>query len=243
MSERSVVQKMNATKKKQLDVYQDDIKKAQNDLVLSYMPALRALAFRLKSRLPASVDVNDLISIGTTAMVKLSRTYDKDQNDNFWGYARQRVYGAMLDYLRGLDVLSRGDRHLVKRINDAIDEYFLEHECEPDDAYLAGILGEDETKIRDARNLNDVAMVLPISDQIELLSDSGVEEKIEKEDLIEKITQILATMNQREQLIIQLYYFEELNLKEISDIMHITESRISQIHKKLIIKLRERLGI
>ncbi|OCS13108.1 sigma factor, partial [Campylobacter fetus] len=163
---------MNELKQKQLDAYQKEIKKSQDELVLSYMPALRAMAFRLKSRLPSSIEVNDLISIGATAMVKLSRTYDKEQNDSFWGYVKQRVYGSMIDYLRGLDFLSRGNRKLVKDIDNAINEYFNKFECEPDDAYLAELLGEDEAKIREARNLSDVSATFPIDEQSQLLSES-----------------------------------------------------------------------
>ena len=94
--------------------YAQMLKKEQDELVLSYMPALRAMAFRLKERLPSSIDVNDLISIGVEEMIKLSRRYDKEQNDNFWGFARKRVNGSMLDYLRSLDVMSRNNRKIIK---------------------------------------------------------------------------------------------------------------------------------
>ncbi|CUU69822.1 RNA polymerase sigma factor FliA [Campylobacter hyointestinalis] len=233
---------MNELKQKQLDAYKNAIKKEQDDLVVAYMPALKAMAFKLKARLPSSIDVSDLISVGVAAMVKLSRTYDKEQNDNFWGYVKQRVYGSMLDYLRSLDFISRGNRKLIKEIDNAIDEYFNKFECEPGDDYLANLLGIEESKIREARNLSDVSAVLPIDEQFELLSDTNVESKIEKDELIEKITEVLEDFDEREQTIIQLYYYEELNLKEMSEILGITESRISQIHKRLITKIRERLG-
>ena len=233
---------MNELKQKQLDAYKNAIKKEQDDLVVAYMPALKAMAFKLKARLPSSIDVSDLISVGAAAMVKLSRTYDKEQNDNFWGYVKQRVYGSMLDYLRSLDFISRGNRKLIKEIDNAIDEYFNKFECEPGDDYLANLLGIEESKIREARNLSDVSAVLPIDEQVELLSDTNVESKIEKDELIEKITEVLEDFDEREQTIIQLYYYEELNLKEMSEILGITESRISQIHKRLITKIRERLG-
>ena len=97
--------------------YVDVIKKEQDELVISYMPALRAMAFRLKERLPSSIDVNDLISVGIEEMIKLSRRYDKDQNDNFWGFARKRVNGSMLDYLRRLEVMSRNNRKILKDQN------------------------------------------------------------------------------------------------------------------------------
>ena len=95
---------MNPTlKKQQPNPYSQNLKKEQDELVLQYLPAVRAMAYRLRERLPASVDVNDLISIGTEEMIKLSRRYDKDQNDSFWGYGKKRVYGSMLDFLRSLD--------------------------------------------------------------------------------------------------------------------------------------------
>lgn len=82
---------MNYAKQKQLDIYKSQIKKEQDDLVIAYMPAVKAMAYRLKSRLPSSVEVSDLISVGSEAMVRLSHSYDKSQNDNFWGYVKQRV--------------------------------------------------------------------------------------------------------------------------------------------------------
>jgi RNA polymerase sigma factor for flagellar operon FliA len=98
---------MEQIKKKQLNAYNQQIKKEQDDLVLQYLPAVRAMAYRMKERLPSSVDVNDLIAVGTEEMIKLSRRYDREQNDNFWGYGRKRVQGSMLDFLRSLDVMSR----------------------------------------------------------------------------------------------------------------------------------------
>ena len=233
---------MNYAKQKQLDIYKSQIKKEQDDLVIAYMPALKAMAYRLKSRLPSSVEVSDLISVGSEAMVRLSHSYDKSQNDNFWGYVKQRVYGSMLDYLRTLDNISRNSRKLVKDIDRLVDEYYNKHQSEPSDEYLAKALNEDISKIKEARNLSDIASVLRVEDQYELLSEYNTEAQIEKDELIEHIKLILNEFSERDQMIIQLYYYEELSLKEISEILNITESRISQIHKRLITKIRERLG-
>ena len=233
---------MQKIEQKPLNPYAQNIKKAQDDIVLQYMPALRAMAFRLKERLPNTVDVNDLIGTGVEEMIKLSRRYDKEQNDSFWGFAKKRVYGAMLDFLRSLDVISRTSRTLVKSINAAIDEYFNEHEDEPSDEFLANKLGEDVDKIRDARGVSSIITLLPLDDQIELSGGGDTFERVEKEDLIEKIERILQKFNEREQLIIQLYYYEELSSKEISEILQVSESRISQIHKRLLKKIRENLG-
>ena len=234
---------MYELKQKQLNAYKSTIKKEQDEIVLKYMPALRAMAFRLKERLPSSIDVNDLISVGVEEMIKLSRKYDKEQNDSFWGYGKKRIYGSMLDYLRALDVVSRSDRKLVKSINTEIDNYFNTHEEEPSDEYLAEKLNEDIEKIREARGVSGIITILPIDEQMELIGQSDVEKSVEKEDLILKIESALKDFDERDQMIVQLYYYEELNLKEISEIMNISESRISQIHKRLLDRSRRSLGV
>ena len=199
------------------------------------------MAFRLKERLPGSIDVNDLIGVGVEEMIKLSRKYDKDRNDSFWGYAKKRVYGSMLDFLRDLDVISRTDRTLVKAIDAVTNEYFNEHETEPDDEYVAKILNEDVEKVREARNVSSVVSTLRIDDQMELMGDEDTLAVIEKEDLTEKIQAVLQELDARDQLVIQLYYYEELSLKEISEILRVSEGRVSQVHKRLMQKIRDRL--
>lgn len=227
---------------KQHNAYANAIKQEQDALVLQYMPALKAMSFRLKERLPASIDVNDLISIGATQMIKMSRKYDKTQNDSFWGYCQKRVYGSMLDYLRSLDTVSRSNRKLIKQVEVEIDLYFSENGKEPEDAYLAEILNESEDKIREARIASSISSVMPIDDQLINQDEESTEDRVIKDDILEKIESILSTFQKRDQLIIQLYYYEELSLAEISEILNISQSRISQIHKKLINKIKERFG-
>ena len=212
-----------------------------NEVVIQYLPAVRAMSFRLKERLPSSIDVNDLIAIGVEEMVKLSRRYDIEQNDSFWGFGRKRVHGSMLDYLRSLDVMSRSSRKLIKSVDREIEKYLCEFEEEPTDEYLAEVLEESLEKIYEARSGAKVVALMPINEQITILSKEDTAEVVEKDELIDLIKSILNKFNEREQLIIQLYYFEELNLKEISGILEISESRISQIHKKLLSKIKEEL--
>lgn len=233
---------MEAIRKKQLNEYEKVLRKRQDDLVIQYLPAVRAMAYRLKERLPSSVDVNDLISMGTEEMIKLSRRYNEEQNDSFWGYGKKRVYGSMLDYLRSLDVMSRANRKLVKAIDNETQKYYNKFGEDPSIEYLAEILNEDIEKVRSAKNVSMIATTLPINEQLSIFDGIDTEDTIVQEDLMEHVQKILFMFNDREQLIIQLYYFEELSLKEISDILEISESRISQIHKKMIRKIRERLG-
>jgi len=215
-------------------------KSFKEELITDYMPAVKAMAYRLKERLPSSVEFNDLVSIAYEELVKLSNRYDPKKNDNFWGYAKKRIYGSMLDFLRSIDTLSRGDRKLVKEIDKVITEYINEYDTQPSNEYLSEVLNVDLEKIKKARKADEVYSVMPIEEQLNYYED--VSKKIEQEELINSIKSILKTLNKKEQLIIQLYYFEELSLKEISNILEISESRVSQIHKKIIKKLREELN-
>ena len=225
-----------------IDAYTQDLKHKEDELALQYLPAVKAMAFRLKERLPSSIDYMDLSAIGTEELIKLARRYDESINDSFWGYAKKRVYGAMLDYLRSLDVLSRSSRKLVKAIDYAIEEYRVTHEEEPSDEELAEMLDESIEKIHEARVASSIYTVMPLQDQLNVGDEGEALANVEKEQLINVIKNVLSGYTQREQLIIQLYYFEELNLKEISDILGITESRISQIHKSVIHKIKESIG-
>jgi RNA polymerase sigma factor for flagellar operon FliA len=220
--------------------YEEQMNSYRDSLAVDYMPAVKAMAARLKERLPSSVEFNDLVSIGLEELVKLSRRYDPKQNDNFWGYAQKRIYGSMLDFLRSLDTVSRSDRKIIKDIDKIIESYQAEYDVEPDDEYIAKELGIDIEKVRKAKNASEIYNVMPIEEQMNFFEN--VSKEIEEEELIEAVKKTLSKMSEKEQLVIQLYYFEELSLKEISEILGVTESRISQIHKKVIKKLREELN-
>ncbi len=224
------------------NIYLNDLKHKEDELAIQYLPAVKAMAFRLKERLPSSIDFLDLSAIGTEELIKLARKYDEKLNDSFWGYAKKRVYGAMLDYLRSLDILSRASRKLIKAIDYAVEEFMVLNNEEPSDEELSIILQEPIDKVHEARIASSIFSVMPLQDQLHVGDEGAALAQIEKEELIEIIKNILGSYNEREQLIIQLYYFEELNLKEISEVLNITESRISQIHKSVISRIKESVG-
>lgn len=229
-------------RKQQIQGYKQSLKYSQDELALQYLPAVKAMAYRLKERLPSSVDFADLISIGTEELIKVARRYDSQINDSFWGFAKIRVNGAMLDYLRNLDVVSRSSRKLIKAIDLEVSRYLNEYDEEPSNEYLAKTLDEDIQKIKEARIASEIYMLIPIDDQLEAIEGESVSSKVEKEELIEQIQHVLSKLTEREQLVIQLYYFEELSLSEIAKILNITESRVSQINKEVIKKIRLGLG-
>lgn len=226
----------------QKNFYNQNLKHSQDELAMQYLPAVKSMAYRMKERVPSSVDTNDLISIGAEELIKLARRYDSNLNDSFWGYAKTRVNGAMLDYLRSLDVVSRASRRLIKAIDYETSKYFNEFQEEPSNEYLAEILGEEIEKIREAKVASDIYLLVPIDEQYNAIEQENILKKLEQEELIGVIYKILKDFGEREQLIIQLYFFEELNLSEIKEILNITESRISQITKEVIKKIRKSLG-
>jgi RNA polymerase sigma factor for flagellar operon FliA len=226
---------------KPLQAYASQQQQAQNALAVQYLPAVKAMAYRLKERLPASVDAGDLISIGAEELIKLARRYDAELNDSFWGYAKKRVHGAMLDFLRSLDTVSRSDRRLIKEVERQVIQYFSEHDEEPTDEHLAETIGEDLSKIQKARNAGDVCSLMPLDEQLQIFGDENTEKSVMHDELIDQVMATLGEMTERDQMIIQLYFYEELNLKEISHILGITESRISQIIKGVARKIRQRL--
>lgn len=228
--------------KQHIQGYKQSLKYSQDELALQYLPAVKAMAYRLKERLPSSVDFADLISIGTEELIKVARRYDSNINDSFWGFAKIRVNGAMLDYLRNLDVVSRSSRKLIKAIDLEVSKYLNEYDEEPSDEHLAKVLNEDLQKIKEARIASEIYVLIPIDEQLEAIEGESVSSRIEKEELIEQIQNVLSKLSEREQLVIQLYYFEELNLAEVAKILNITESRISQINKEVIKKIRAGLG-
>lgn len=225
-----------------ISAYTQDLKHKKDELAIQYLPAVKAMAFRLKERLPSSIDYMDLSAIGTEELIKLARKYDDTLNDSFWGYAKKRVYGAMLDYLRSLDVMSRSSRKLIKAVDYAVEDYRAIHDEEPSDEELSEILNESVEKIHEARVASSIYTVMPLQDQLHVGDEGASLENIEKEELINVIKGVLSKYPQREQMVIQLYYFEELSLKEISEVLDITESRISQIHKSVIHKIKESIG-
>jgi len=207
-----------------LNHYTQDIKHKEDELAIQYLPAVKAMSFRLKERLPSSIDYMDLSAIGTEELIKLARRYDEKLN-------------------RSLDVLSRASRKLVKAIDYAVEEYRVTHDDEPTDKELSIILDEDIDKVHDARIASSIYTVMPLHDQLHVGDEGAALARVEKEELVDVIKKVLDSYTQREQMIIQLYYFEELTLKEISDILSITESRISQIHKSVLQKIKQSVGV
>lgn len=217
--------------------YSEHIAHSQDELALEHLGRTKAMCYRIKDRLPSFIDVNDLISIATEELIKLARRYDTSINDTFWNYAKTRINGAILDHLRALDVVSRANRKLIKAIDYEVRKFYNEHQIEPSDDELSEILKEDVKKIKDARVASEINLLTPLNDQLDAF-ETDIAHKIEQEELVDKIKAVLFSLDDRDAMIVQMYFFDELTLAEIREVMGITESRISQIIKQCLRTIR-----
>jgi RNA polymerase sigma factor for flagellar operon FliA len=225
-------------------------------LVLRYVSLVKYVAGRLAIGLPPSVQADDLISSGILGLMDAIDKYDLERDTRFETYAVTRIRGAILDELRALDWIPRSTRQKARRLESVYVElenalgrsataeevakhmklsthalYGLLDEVRSTnlvslDEYVQGKDGEGQTRLVDAVEDRDG---LDPSDRIDI------------EDLKEVMNHAIIRLPQRERLVIALYYYEELTLKEIGSILNVSESRISQIHTKAITRLRAKL--
>ena len=225
----------------------------ENNFILC--PLIKYCAQRIYQGLPASVDFDDLLSYGSLGLIDAINKYDPHKNANFETYAVIRIRGAIIDGLRKMDWIPQSLRRKAKEIEKA---YFtLEQKLgrPPLDSEVAQFLGisenELEKQLQDVGNLSIISLEQPIDNgENDLLSLSDLlvdykspdpSEKTEAEDLKKQLEKELTLLTEKERLIITFYYYEELTIKEISKILSLSEGRISQIHKKAILKLKSKL--
>lgn len=224
-------------------------------LILSYAPLIKYCANRIFQGLPASIDFDDLLSYGSLGLIDAINKYNPQKNNSFETYAVIRIKGSIIDGLRKMDWLPQSLRRKAKDIEKA---YFaLEQKLgrNPLDSEVAHYLGinenELEKQLQEVGNLSIISLEQPIDNgdnSLLSLSDFLVDEKsvdptkkIEIDELKKNLAKELSLLNEKEKLIITLYYYEELTIKEISKILELSEGRISQIHKKAILKLKSKL--
>jgi RNA polymerase sigma factor FliA len=203
-------------------------------------------------RLPASVDVGDLIQAGMIGLLEAARHFAHDKGASFETFAGIRIRGAMLDELRKADWTPRSVHRKTREVAETIRQIEAETGAEADDAEVIRRLGisaeEYHQVLADAacsRLLSLTASddgeetgVLDVADEGSLGPDEGIEHDGMREALVEAIT----ALPEREQLVMSLYYEQELNLKEIGAVLGVSESRVCQIHGQAVIRLRARLA-
>lgn len=223
-------------------------KDTKKELVLKYLPLVKSLAHRIHRHLPDTVDVNDLIGQGILAVLESAQRLDNTKNPE--AYLKLRIKGAIYDYLRSLDFGSKSLRKREKEIKQTLERLTQELGREPTDDELISALGEKpETFYSDLQKIS-ASYILSLDDIFregrsyeEVLSAKlgSPEENVMEADLKEKIISAIKRLEQREQLVLQLLFYEEIPAKEVAKLLGVSTARISQIKESAINKLREML--
>ena len=226
-------------------------------LILTYAPLVKYVAGRLGSGLPAHVDEGDLVSYGLLGLIGAIERYDPSRDIKFETYAIARIKGAIIDELRALDWVPRSVRSRAREIERAIGELEAKTGIAPTDEQIAAKIGisvdELEESLADISRssiaaLDELWSVSGEGDQISLMDtledESGPkpEAALDQTEMREALADAIARLPEREKLVVTLYYYEELTLREIGEVLGVTESRISQLHTKAILRLKARLA-
>jgi RNA polymerase sigma factor for flagellar operon FliA len=226
-------------------------------LILTYAPLVKYVAGRLGSGLPAHVDEGDLVSYGLLGLIGAIERFDPDRDIKFETYAISRIKGAIIDELRALDWVPRSVRSRARDIERAIAELEAKLRRPPTDEEIAGKVGISVEELEDSLadiSRSSIAALDELwtmsgegGDQVSLLETiedtegPNPQDALAQTELREALGEAIARLPEREKLVVTLYYYEELTLREIGEVLGVTESRVSQLHTKAILRLKARL--
>lgn len=225
----------------------------RNHLLTEHAPLVKKIAHLLKARLPASVDVDDLIQAGMIGLLDAVSRYEEVHGAQFETYAMQRIRGAMIDELRNSDWMPRGVRQNMRKIEVAMNQVEQRLGRSPTESEVAAqmklslsayqdmltdggghqlIYYEDFHESDEGEHFLDRYAVDLVDDPLQSLLNAGFRQAV---------IQAIEALPEREKILMGLYYEQEMNLKEIGAIMGVSESRVSQLHSQAIARMRARL--
>jgi RNA polymerase sigma factor for flagellar operon FliA len=233
-------------------------KDLRDRLILTYAPLVKYVAGRLGAGLPSHVEESDLVSYGLLGLIDAIERYDPERDVKFETYAIARIRGAIIDELRSMDWVPRSVRARAREIEKAIALLEASLLRPPNDEEIAAKLGVSEDELdeslleisRSSIAALDELWASPTGSGdaialVDTLEDPHAVEpggEIEQTEVKELIGEAIAALPEREKLVITLYYYEELTLREIGEVLGVTESRVSQLHTKAILRLKARLA-
>jgi len=220
----------------------------QSELLTQYMPLVRRQALTLQVRLPASIELDDLIQAGMVGLLEALGRFDATQGATFATFASQRIRGAMMDELRTRDWLPRSVRRSARAVDNAVRQLEQQLGRAPEENEIAHHLEMPLGEYQQLLNDTNSGQLLPFEELVadggepvsNELSHSPFEQLLDgqqRQTLIDAID----ALPEREKLLMALYYQEELNLKEVGAVLGVTESRVSQLHSQAVSRLRARL--
>ncbi|MBF0134921.1 MAG: FliA/WhiG family RNA polymerase sigma factor [Magnetococcus sp. DMHC-1] len=227
----------------------------REQIIMKYAPIVKYVAGRISMRLPQSVDVDDLYQVGILGLIDAIAKFDPERGIKFQTYAEFRVRGAILDELRAMDWVPRGVRHAATQIQDVFMKLEAQLGRPPEDGEVAKHLGisldEYFAQLESVRSLSVVSFedLRPSLDDdewdvLDVLADPLQVDPLEAlglQQVREALSQAVASLPEKERLVVTLYYFEELTMSEIGAVLGLTESRISQLHSKATLRMRARV--
>ncbi len=224
-------------------------------IVLQHTPLIRYIVNRIAVRLPSHIDLDDLQNTGVIGLMDAIDKYDPDKNCKFKTYAEFRIKGAILDQLRSLDWVPRSIRQKSRRLEQAYTEVEQRLGRSATENEVAGTLGIELDQFHFL--LNQVRGISMINlDELRSGGDSDqpmhgdIFEDVKAEnpfmslksrEMRQAVAECIGILPEKERLVISLYYYEDLNMKEIGNVLGITESRVCQIHTKAVARLRSKL--
>jgi RNA polymerase sigma factor for flagellar operon FliA len=222
-------------------------------MLKQYSPLVRRLAHQMIAKLPANVEIDDLIQVGMMGLSDALARFDAAQGVQFETFATQRIRGAMLDELRSSDWMSRGDRRNQRLIETAVHK--LEHKLgrAPHEAEIAAEMGMKLVEYQELLNKVRGTQLVYLED---MSGDDGDEDYLDRHmvdveanplgrladrKMREALVAAIENLPEREQYVMGMYYEHDMNLKEIAAVLGVTESRVCQLHSQAIARLRTRL--
>ncbi len=224
----------------------------REQLIIEYAPLVKLVAGKLSMYLGYNVEFDDLVGYGVFGLIDAIDKFDYGKGVKFETYASLRIRGAILDQIRKMDWIPRTVRQKQKEIDGAYRRIEERTGRPATDEQVAEELGISVDELDDLQNETKISNIISLDEYMEQ-GDVRVEPRADKdymqpEKVVEKgelkrlLLEVLETLTDKEKKVITLYYYEELTLKEISRVLEVSESRVSQLHSKALIKMKQRLG-
>ena len=225
----------------------------RNRIIMSCQGMLRAIAIEMRGSYYKYAEPEDIISQGAITLIDCIDKYDKSKNAKFETYASIRIRGAIIDFVRQQDWVPRRVRRAVKEIEDASAELVVSLGREPSDKELADFLGISERELSSSLAEGQGAAVLSFEGVLQDVQSYFLKNKVQNEDedpegrllkleLHKALKNSILSLNKNEQTVISLYYYEEIKLSDIAEILNLSQARVCQIHSKAILKMKESLS-
>ncbi len=239
-----------------LDYKKNHATRLRDHFIKQYAPLVKYVAGKLATNMPQSVDFDDLISFGVFGLIDAIEKFDPEKHVKFKTYAVTRIRGAIYDELRNLDWIPRSVRQKSRELEDAICQLETRLGRSATDSEIAKAMGITEEELAHIfykvsntaiLSLNDVWYTkdenekMSIADSIESPISQNPDSVMEREEIKKVIIGAIHELPENEKKVLVLYYYENLTLREIGKVLEVTESRVSQLHTKAILRLRAKL--